>query len=102
MRKIIHIDELTDICGFFNSETRVNNCYGCNHPDQESSDIDEDTGLRQGKCYSFSCPVATEADLQDLKELDAERYEEWKDEPYDPSDSGAELMIVDTETNPYA
>lgn len=48
----------------------------------------------QGKCYSFSCPIATQCDLQDLKEYNKERYNDWKDEEYDPSESGADLMLI--------
>ena len=48
----------------------------------------------QGKCYSFSCPLASECDLQDLQEYDQELYEEWENEEYDPSEMGANLMLV--------
>ncbi|WP_338813250.1 hypothetical protein V9L05_18080 [Bernardetia sp. Wsw4-3y2] len=37
--KIVDINDLADICGFFNGETPVNNGYGCNHPDVEDSEI---------------------------------------------------------------
>lgn len=33
LSEIIHLDELTSICGFFEQETNVNNGYGCNHID---------------------------------------------------------------------
>lgn len=52
---------------------------------------------RQGKCYSFSCPIATQCDLEYLKEYDTERYNDWKDEEYDPSECGADLMLVTDE-----
>jgi len=52
---------------------------------------------RQGKCYSSSCPIATQCDLEDLKEYDTERYNEWKDEEFDPSESGADLMLITDE-----
>ena len=48
----------------------------------------------QGKCYSFSCPLASECNLEDLKEYDQDLYNEWKDADYDPSYSGADLMLV--------
>jgi hypothetical protein len=48
----------------------------------------------QGKCYSFSCPLATECDLQDLQEYDKDLYEEWKNKKCDPSEMGANLMLV--------
>lgn len=92
--KIVHINELTDICGFFNSTTQVNNGYGCDHPNQIETDIDQNTHKEQGKCYSFSCPLANEADLSDLKEYDIYAYEEWKDEVGEPADNGAELLVI--------
>ena len=35
----MHIDEMTRICGFFNSQTTVNNHYGCNHADCEETEL---------------------------------------------------------------
>lgn len=51
----------------------------------------------QGKCYSFSCPLASECDLQDLQEYDTELYNQWKDEEYQPNEAGANLMLVTDE-----
>lgn len=37
-------------------------------------------GLKEvGKCYTFSCPIAYTAGIDDLKELDSNLYEEYKD-----------------------
>ena len=156
---VVHIDELTKVCGYANFETPVNNHYGCNHHDCEEKEIvrvREDgsherfpknieqkilmISLRkkygswkkiqralkteegkqfandirlnkiyeadfiaqfgcklQGKCYSFSCPIANECDLEDLKAHDNDLYNEWKDEDYDPSESGADLMLITDE-----
>lgn len=93
--KIIHIDEMVEICGFFTTETTVNNGYGCKHPNQEETDVDFRTDKKHGKCYCWSCPLANEADLQDMKKLDQELYDDWKDEEYDPTEMGGEYMIVD-------
>ena len=154
-RKIIPLDELVAICGYFTGGTPVNNGYGCTHPKCEEKEIvrlnypdsrphdeqfkqklfmiamrkkygsmhqiieavktkdgkqyaikvkseliHDDSFLKQfgckqmGKCYSFSCPVANEADLEDMKELDNELYNEWKDEEYDPCDAGGDYMII--------
>ncbi|MFA5616545.1 MAG: hypothetical protein WDK95_06775 [Syntrophorhabdaceae bacterium] len=155
--KVIYLDDLVDICGYFNGNTIVNNGYGCNHPDcteKEIVKIDKDgeehytkeyientitkialrkkygsyqnikkaleteEGLKyakeirkvkifdndflkdyncklQGSCYARSCPVAIECDLQDLKKYDKALYEEWKNERYDPSETGASLMLID-------
>jgi len=48
----------------------------------------------QGMCYSFSCPLASVCDLEALKEHDQEWYDEYKNDEYDPSESGADLMLV--------
>lgn len=156
---VVDLDSLANVCGFFNSETPVNNHYGCNHKDcgetelvrvnkngeheREESKLERQilmialrkkygswaniekasktkSGIKfikeirhnkiydqefvekfgckiQGKCYSFSCPIATQCNLQDLKEYDIERYNDWKDEEYDPSESGADLMLITDE-----
>lgn len=119
--EIIHIDELANVCGYFNTDTRVNNGYGCEHPDCGDSDLmilkngkyefpyvslgSDDRAIakkmlgrkirnrrkskkaikkarlitrnnielakiglkRQGKCYSFSCPLCYEADEEDCE-----------------------------------
>jgi len=155
---VVHIDEFANVCGFFNSETPVNNHYGCNHPEAEeteivkinkgeeirfskdierkilfaalrkeygswskivkasetiegkeyinkvrhelmySNDFIKQFGCKiQGKCYSFSCPLANQCDLEDLKEYAPDLYEDWKDEDYDPSEAGADLMLITDE-----
>lgn len=92
--EIIHIDDLANRCGFFTTETSVNNHYGCTHPDQEETDICSFKGCEHGKCYSFSCPIAHRADLEDMKNISQELYEEWKDEEC-PLFVGADLMVVE-------
>ncbi|MCP4493146.1 MAG: hypothetical protein GY820_38480 [Gammaproteobacteria bacterium] len=141
MDKIIHLDELTRYCGYFETETGVNNGYGCKHPDCADHAIlntdgyqvdisikimnhynkynlkkirhlkkqvrlcrkalaDPDDWMKKhgykwaGKCYTWSCPIAIEADLEDLKKWDTDLYNDWKNEPHDPSESGADLMVV--------
>ena len=89
--KIINIDEMSCICGYFNGNTNVNNGYGCDHPEQEEYEmayVDEDgctwsykdvedtqPKKKQGKCYHFSCPLAGRCDLEDVKDYDPEEYE---------------------------
>ena len=50
-----------------------------------------------GKCYTFSCPVAFHADLQDMKELDNDLYEEYKAEGERNSDylDTSDWMVYD-------
>lgn len=146
--KLIHLDELANTCGYFTSDTIVNNAYGCNHPNFEDSELvklndpytyadsqkvrlallrkkygswgqimeaekeavkwvreaefdDEllkEIGVRkQGKCYGFSCPLAYECDLADLKEHDTNLYNEYKDEELGPEGVGADWLIQYTE-----
>ena len=114
---VVELDSLTNVCGYFNSETPANNYYGCNHKDCEEketvlvnekgeheriSDLFEFQNPykkyhKQGKCYSFSCPLANQCDLEDLKEYAPDLYEYWKDEEFDPSESGADLMLITDE-----
>jgi hypothetical protein len=56
-------------CGLFNSETDLNNGYGCR---SESKYKDE-----PGKCYQWDCPLCYSADLSDLKKFDKQEYEDW-------------------------
>lgn len=37
--EILHIDQLANVCGYFNTDTRANNGYGCEHPDCGDSDL---------------------------------------------------------------
>jgi len=109
---IVELNDLCSVCGFFNKNTEINNGYGCNHPDQQETEyailkdghtfrpigvVYPEKAVTQGKCYSFSCPLAEECDLQDLKENDIDRYNEWKDAEFDPSEAGAELMLIENE-----
>ncbi len=141
MCKIIDLDELTNVCGYFEMETGVNNSYGCTHEDCEDKVVidknhnevdfrnilirhfqkynlkktriqkkknkefknallEQEVWIKKlgylyaGRCFSFSCPIATEADLEDLKKFDSYLYDEWKNEEYDPSECGSNLMII--------
>lgn len=111
--KVVHIDELANVCGYFTTQTDANNHYGCNHPEQEEFEMlhEDEEGytrgefeeygitcdgpkVKQGKCYAWSCPLATECNLEDLKEHSPEHYECWKDSEHDPSEAGANLVLV--------
>ena len=63
-----HIDSVSAKCGFFTTDTTVNNAYGCTHSEQEEKDEDSRTGKMHGKCYCFACPLGSEADEQDFTE----------------------------------
>lgn len=63
------INELTRRCGFFNPTIESNNGYGCDHPRQE----DRDGG--EGRCFAFSCPIATCVDEDgDLVAIDEAQW----------------------------
>jgi hypothetical protein len=74
--RLITIDHLCDECGFFTSDTTVNNGYGCKHPDQEEKGYCDEQKKEVGCCYSWSCPLATEATLSEMKEHDIDMYNE--------------------------
>lgn len=117
-RILIEIDELTKHCGHFVGDTNVNNGYGCNHPDNEDQEkvtindnpepfghkyeADEDGKHKLGLCYCSVCPLGHIPSLADLKELDKDLYDEYKDgkpdgvsdEEHDIDDS---LIVVEEE-----
>lgn len=75
-KAITSINCLANICGYFYNAAygnfnipAPNNGYNCNHPDCE--EIEDGYGC----CYSFSCPLAREADEEDCSEFGFE-YEE--------------------------
>ena len=88
---IINIDEMSCICGYFTGATDANNGYGCNHPEQEDFEIlykdeegythrsfddyvDGENMTKQGKCYAFSCPMASKCNLEDVKDYEPDTY----------------------------
>ena len=110
-RILIDLDELTKYCGHFVGDTNINNGYGCNHPDnedQEKVSINENTPLRYkyefdengkhrlGLCYCSVCPFGYIPSLADLKELDKDLYNEYKDEKPEEKfrKSGFQIYVV--------
>ena len=87
--KIVEINSLCRVCGYFTSATDVNNHYGCTHPEQEETETcteidgylayDKNGAIKMGKCYSFSCPLATQADVKDLRTHDKEWAKQYKE-----------------------
>lgn len=86
------IDSLATECPYFTGLTDANNGYGCNHPEQEEfeelykedgytyrgfEDDESKPKTRQGKCYSFSCPIAFKCTtIEELKEYDPDTADE--------------------------
>jgi hypothetical protein len=105
--KVISIDELADLCGYFTSATDANNGYGCNHPEQENYEMlykdesgytqrENTTGskeVKQGKCYAFSCPLASKCNMEDLMEYDKDEYDDIKSSNPDMNDDELDLEV---------
>ena len=93
MRKIHQINNFANSCGYFynayiDGDFACNNGYNCNHPNQEETDINDETGESIGKCYAWSCPLGFEADEEDFTnpEIDQNGYTEWEE---------SEFIVVD-------
>ena len=67
MSEIITLDELTRICGFFNTESGVNNWYNCSHPECGETEYDEGLKKNVGKCIHFYCPIAFDIEEEDFE-----------------------------------
>lgn len=91
--ELIQLNTLANQCGFFTSDTDENNGYGCTCPKEISGFKKEEVGT----CHGYDCPMGHEADLDDLKKLDAGLYEEYKGEEYGPSETGSGWMVKDSE-----
>lgn len=102
MKEVWHLDNLIQECGWFTSETTVNNGYGCRHPGQEDLEEEHLETLRHrgvqgpppfrcGRCFAFTCPIATELNPSE----DPEDAEEVRAAGMDPaSTSDGEWMLV--------
>jgi hypothetical protein len=104
MRTIIHIDNLTEECGYFTSRTTVNSGYGCRHPEQEDVEKEHMESLKAmkidgpptcGRCFTFTCPLG--AELNPSQEEDAETMRELGEDPDAMSDG--RWMLVETDEN---
>lgn len=149
-----YITDLTTLskhCGHFESDTGVNNGYGCSHEHCEDrvlmqklgqywyevndeavrivartftrkkvtsirkakkflkkarslSDTQRDAILNakgmywKGRCFSFSCPFAHEADFQDIQECTQDEFDYIKSQGDMPEGWGDDLMVLSKET----
>jgi hypothetical protein len=69
---LIDLDNLCQECGLFyvdNNVTKGGSCCSSKSKDKQES----------GCCYSWDCPLARNASIEDLKEHDPILYEEYKD-----------------------
>jgi len=81
------IDELTEYCGLFVRGSKNNGGYGCKSKSKRKQE--------PGCCYSFDCPLVTEADLEDLEQSSPILYEQYKDDEHNVESSG--WVIVHSE-----
>lgn len=56
---VVSLDALTRYCGFFSSESIINNYYNCDHDNPPDSENDDELGKEIGCCFPFECPVAS-------------------------------------------
>lgn len=67
-KRVVLFDEFASACDFFDTEVNVNDGYGCTHKKQEETELVE--GVKQGKCFCFSCPLGIVAEDEDLSRDD--------------------------------
>ena len=80
---MVHIDTIAEECGLFkDTQEKPYSCMS------RSKTIRE-----HGVCAAYNCPLAWEADLEDMKKYDKHLYEEYKQEEYDPCEMGAGWMV---------
>jgi len=79
--KIITLDELTEICGFFKE-------------DCDEKEIDDISGKEQGNCLSFACPLANALDPDDPLDLKYFRAANANPDDYKGGFDGDTLMLV--------
>ena len=80
MKALMEINTWARRCGYFynaylEKDFTCNNGYNCRHPEQQETATNEATGEEIGMCYSWSCPLAYEADEEDCAAFGVE-YEE--------------------------
>ena len=82
---LIPIETLIKGCGLFNEDIDSNDGAGCLSKSKNKQ--------HPGRCSTFDCPLAYEANLEDMKEYDKDLYEEYKQEEFDPIEMGAGWMV---------
>ncbi len=88
MRKAVLFDEFACCCKFFNSKTQDG--YGCTHPDQTMTRLEDDR--KTGRCFCWSCPLGIEAEQEDLGRTDID----WDGLCEDDEVAEAECLLVNT------
>lgn len=73
-KQLLHIDALASVCEMFVSGSKKNGGYGCKSKSKDKQ--------MPGCCYAFDCPLAYEADIEDLKDFDPILYDQYKNDEY--------------------
>ncbi len=89
IRKVATFDEFAAACDYFESNTEVNNGYGCTHPKQEEYQHERDPNV--GCCFCHSCPLGIEADAEDIYNPDVD----WDGYEPDPDCMEGEYLMID-------
>ncbi|WP_299673292.1 hypothetical protein [uncultured Tenacibaculum sp.] len=83
MKKIITLNELTAECGYFTSDTNLNNGYGCKENESKT-------------CHAYNCPVAHQLDYNDLKNCsNMDEFDHIESQDDMPWGWGDDLMGID-------
>jgi len=90
MSILIHLDDLVKCCGYFATTkyrdgTWKNNGYGCTHRGKKGE---------PGKCFSFDCPVAVNADYEDMLKHDPELAKQYEAEQEENGEIESSWMLV--------
>jgi len=88
---IIYLDALVRYCGYFTGDVETNNGYGCNHPEQEDTEENSE-GIMEGRCFPFSCPIASEVRPSD-EPLDRAYFPDVKEEDFAGMDYDGNMVV---------
>ncbi len=65
--ELIEQNDFMYYCGYAECEPYRNGGYGCSHTDCTDNEMIDN--VEYGKCYPWSCPFATQADAEDLRNI---------------------------------
>lgn len=77
MFQAVDFNEFASYCPFAYTDTEVNNGYGCDHPDCELSEYDEEFKKNVGCCFCESCPLVCTAEQEDLDDPELKANIDW-------------------------
>lgn len=92
MKKAVLFDSFSLNCPYFNRNKA--NGYGCDHPSQEDTEIDDD-GKEYGRCFCFSCPLGIEAEQEDIDNPKYSKNIDWDGLCDDGEVTESEYLLVE-------